>query len=592
MRSSVRGITLCRWVVAGVIVLATGTAFAAEPYRVGPGGTHATLQSALDDAVRGGVNRDIHVAAGRWRERIRLELFDDIPSRIRVFGGWNAAFTERTEDPAATVLDGGGGGSVFQIDADTVGHLYIKGFTFTGGDTAESGGGLQAYLRGHFQLTLEGNRIVGNRAGGDRATGGGLSVILWEDTRLWMRDNRVEGNVAESPGAANGGGAHVSVIDSAYAQIVGNHFVGNEARSATNGTFHAGIGVFASGDGAADFERNHVQGNRSVAKFPGSALTLAASRPVAGPNASWIAAVRNEVLENVGGSQVWVRAQEGGRVRLADSIVARGTGRGLNAEVAKGGTAHLTNLTVARNSGEALRASGDGVAHLSNTILFENGGEVGGTVTESHNFRGDPLFVDPASDYHLRSGSPAIDAGDGAPPGDRSLLDIDGDSRRRGDGVDIGADEAAPAPGDEPVCSIFPYVWARTPICRCLSEPTLLHARCGAIVDDVFMSVRIPLDIEAGELIKAEWTILPWLPLSTPYKMTAEAFLDGEWVPQKWFGPSAPVLKDGLTVREGFTWTLSGKLPTPVRTTLEYLRPGFEEPTRVGFEVTMPKPVE
>jgi len=61
-----------------------------------------------------------------------------------------------------------------------------------------------------------------------------------------------------------------------------------------------------------------------------------------------------------------------------------------------------------------------------------------GVVIGTHNISLDPLFVDPADDdYHLRAGSPCIDAGTDA----GVTTDIDGDPRPIGVRVDIGADE-------------------------------------------------------------------------------------------------------------------------------------------------------
>jgi len=52
---------------------------------------------------------------------------------------------------------------------------------------------------------------------------------------------------------------------------------------------------------------------------------------------------------------------------------------------------------------------------------------------------GDPQFVDPAhGDFHLRSSSPAVDAGSAT---DAPVVDLDGDPRPSGAGYDIGADE-------------------------------------------------------------------------------------------------------------------------------------------------------
>jgi hypothetical protein len=58
------------------------------------------------------------------------------------------------------------------------------------------------------------------------------------------------------------------------------------------------------------------------------------------------------------------------------------------------------------------------------------------------NQAGDPRFVS-ADDFHLRAGSPAVDAG--AAPGPALALDLDGHPRVQGAGPDLGAYETTPA---------------------------------------------------------------------------------------------------------------------------------------------------
>lgn len=75
------------------------------------------------------------------------------------------------------------------------------------------------------------------------------------------------------------------------------------------------------------------------------------------------------------------------------------------------------------------------------TVRFSDVSQDLSTLSGTNNLSIDPLFLPTDSDeYHLRPGSPCVDRGEaqGAP-----TEDIDGNARPKGNGVDIGAHEAA-----------------------------------------------------------------------------------------------------------------------------------------------------
>ena len=76
-------------------------------------------------------------------------------------------------------------------------------------------------------------------------------------------------------------------------------------------------------------------------------------------------------------------------------------------------------------------------AVLVSNNLYENTPSLSG-VTDSNAIIGNPLFVNPGSDFHLQSTSPAIDAGLTLP---EVTEDYEHNSRPQGSGYDIGAYE-------------------------------------------------------------------------------------------------------------------------------------------------------
>ena len=124
------------------------------------------------------------------------------------------------------------------------------------------------------------------------------------------------------------------------------------------------------------------------------------------------------------------------------------------------------------------------------------------------NITGDLLFVDPAGDdYHLRAGSPAIDAG---APNDLSLpADLDGSSRVEGSAPDLGAFESSfppppptpPAQPSPPPPAPPPPPHARPVLSSLKVSPSTIRARSG-VARSSAASARVTFALSAGATVK------------------------------------------------------------------------------------------
>jgi len=350
--------------------------------------------------------------------------------------------------------------------------MYVERNTFSnngGSDGIPHGAGLYVFTD-HGELTMTGNRFIANVA---VYNGGGARV----DTNLGtlrLNQNSFDANRVTNANGYGGGGIHISIQSAGVATLTENTF-------SANSSIHSGGGAYVIvTSGVATLNGNSFS-NNSAAYNGGGAIVTAGSGVIT---------LTGNVFDI---NRAGAASDAGGVYVLTSTGPAKITGNVFNTNNAKrgGGTFVQTDqgiLTLTNNTFYQNAGSSDGggfwlavnsetpTASIYNNLFWSNAAPVGRdlainndndndglasplvlknndfsqtpstgywtkiaiTIDSSNRNAINPLFAD---DFlHLSAASPLIDGGDNAAPA-LPTTDMDGQARKSGAAVDIGADE-------------------------------------------------------------------------------------------------------------------------------------------------------
>lgn len=302
------------------------------------------------------------------------------------------------------------------------GFVTMNGNEVTGntGRSPQGGSGVTytpPALEASSQFHLTGNFIHHNIDNYGTTAGGGVNLGSATNSPVYVVDNMIQDNI--SAGGAvlsedgNGGGAWISG-DNIILQ--GNIIQRNTANGlvlANNDHLGGcGGGVYITGN--AVLINNMITDNK--ARFAGSGVYVVGSTPIL---------AHNTIANNVFSS-----SEDGSGVYSAESYQNNP------------GQPRLYNNIISHQKTGVFADKGDvsSLVFVDGILWFLNDQDTGGSgaVFVNHPFNGNPQYKDmPNGDFHIQSGSQAVDRGVGA----TLLVDVDIDYEPRPGKTDLGADE-------------------------------------------------------------------------------------------------------------------------------------------------------
>ncbi len=285
-----------------------------------------------------------------------------------------------------------GGGLLLKFSTATINNNQILSNTAT----YACGGGV---CMSNSSVTLTGNIIRHNRTEGYFADGAGVSIYFSTAT---LKSNVIEYNIDSSASALGGGGIFLTASDTTL--------IGNIIQSNISSQVGGGISL-VQGPNTAVLVNNVIAENQ--AETAGGGLYIAGSSA---------RLVHNTFAHNASGDGSGIYATDF-YYGPSFSIIA------------------LTN-TIIFSQPVGLRATGGSTVTMDSVLWQATPMTIAQTATATvaikNEVYGDPRFVDPLNgDYHLHSGSAAIDRGIDA----GVYADLDGNPRPIGLSFDIGAYE-------------------------------------------------------------------------------------------------------------------------------------------------------